>query len=58
MGMELKSVAKASGSAKQVKVVEPKKDNEEDSDDDSDDDDFGSSDEEVLICFGFELLLL
>ncbi|KAG4972214.1 hypothetical protein JHK84_038293 [Glycine max] len=42
-----KAVAKASGSAKQVKVVEPKKDNEEDSDDDSDDDDFGSSDEEM-----------
>jgi len=47
-----KAVAKASASAKQVKIVEPKKDNEEDSDDDSDeDDDFGSSDEEVLNCF-------
>nr|ACU22923.1 unknown [Glycine max] len=43
-----KAVAKASASAKQVKIVEPKKDNEEDSDDDSDeDDDFGSSDEEM-----------
>ncbi|RDY09573.1 Histone deacetylase HDT1, partial [Mucuna pruriens] len=40
--------AKVSASAKQVKVVDPKKDNVEDSDDDSDeDDDFGSSDEEM-----------
>lgn len=43
-----KPEAKVAASAKQVKVVDPKKDDEEDSDDDSDEDgDFDSSDEEM-----------
>jgi len=57
---ELKAVGskkpdvKAGASAKKVKVVEPEKDDEDSDEDDA----FGSSDEEVLVRFCFELLFL